>query len=126
MKKVLTITLRLLVIIVSVAFNFVINTVHEWSVTTYNLMPELIVSIAYLILSAILLAISILMFPLRTRKEIVINITVILIGLVIGFGVLNLVGVPCLTVFVCSTYSCYNAFLLFCSYDNLQEGSPKN
>lgn len=112
MKKVLTITLRLLVIIVSVAFNFVINTVHEWSVTTYNLMPELIISIAYLILSAILLAISILMFPLRTRKEIVINITVILIGLVIGFGVLNLVGVPCLTVFVCSTYITE----LFCRY----------
>ena len=101
MKKLLTITLRLLVIIV-----------HEWSVTTYNLMPELIVSIAYLILSAILLAISILMFPLRTRKEIVINITVILIGLVIGFGVLNLVGVPCLTVFVCSTYITE----LFCRY----------
>ena len=104
MKKIMTIALRILVIIVSVLYNFVVNIVHGWSLTTYNLTAEFIVNLSFLVLSAVLLGISIVMFPLKSKMETEISIAVMLIGLVIGFSFLNIVGVPYLTIFACSIY----------------------
>ncbi len=104
MKNIMPIISRLCVIIISILFYPVSYAVHEFSAINYDLTAEFLVQLAFLVLSAVLLGISIKIFPLKSKKEIVISIVISITGLVISFSLLTSFGVPSLTVFVCSVY----------------------
>lgn len=105
MKKVVPIILKFCTIAFSILFNFVSTLIHQWSAMNYNLTVEYWVKIVFIGLTAILLGLSIIKFPLNNKTGKVITAILIVLGLAIGFILQNFVGVPYLVVFVCLVFA---------------------
>lgn len=81
MKKIFPTILRLCVITLSVLFSFVSFQIHQRSITTYDITTELWVKIAFIIIIAFLLGISIKKFSLNYKIEKVSTAIIIMIAL---------------------------------------------
>ena len=89
MKKIFPTILRLCVITLSVLFSFVSFQIHQRSITTYDITTELWVKIAFIIIIAFLLGISIKKFSLNYKIEKVSTAIIIMIALFTVFFLQN-------------------------------------
>ena len=105
MRKVIPIIFRFCTIAFSILYNYVANLIHYWTVTNYNLSAEYLVKIGFIILTATFLGLSIIIFPLNNRTGKLITAILLFLGLVIGFILIHLIGMPFLVVFVCSVFA---------------------
>lgn len=105
MKKAIPIILRFCTITLSILFTVVSNLIHQWSARSFNLTAEYLVNPVFIIITAVLLGLSIVKFPLNSKTGKIVTAILIVLGLAIGYILLNFVGVPYVAVFVCVVFA---------------------
>lgn len=106
MKRISPIILRIGVILLAVSFNIIKNIMHQTITShTYSMIPEFIVTVALIIVTGALFALSIIKFKLNGKPEKIIMIAVIAVALTAGYVLMGFVyGIMYAAVFVCAGY----------------------
>lgn len=106
MKRFISVFLRIIVILLAMSFNVVKNIMHQTiAAHTYSMMPEFIVTVALIIVTGALFALSIIKFKLKGKPEKIIMIAVIAVALTSVYLLMGFVyGIMYAAVFVCAGY----------------------
>lgn len=105
MKRVISVILRLIVILLAVSFNIIRAFMHQITSRTYSMMPEFAVTTLLIIVTAVLFALSVTKFKLTGRLEKIIMCAILATAVIAAVMLFGYYGIIYTAVFVCTAYT---------------------
>lgn len=105
MKRVISVILRSIVILLAVSFNIIQAFMHQITSRTYSMMPEFTVTTLLIIVTAVLFALSVTKFKLTGRLEKIIMCAILATAVIAVVMLFGYYGIMYAAVFVCAAYT---------------------
>lgn len=105
MKRVISVILRLIVILLAVSFNIIRAFMHQITSRIYSMIPEFTVTTLLIIVTAVLFALSVTKFKLTGRLEKIIMCAILATAVIAAVMLFGYYGIIYTAVFVCAAYT---------------------
>lgn len=105
MKRVISVILRLIVILLAVSFNIIRAFMHQITSHIYSMIPEFTVTTLLIIVTAVLFALSVTKFKLTGRLEKIIMCAILVAAVITVVILFGYYGIMYAAVFVCAAYT---------------------